>query len=171
MAFKTQLIAVSYPISDPDKAQDFYGTLMGVELARSLTEQVRSWHSLAAAGVQFVINPKQDPHERPMAHFAVADLDEAIEELELQGGNRVADFDMPVTGRAKDLVEREFKDHGIREPVTNSMGRGAIVADPDGNLVAVIQLQPFGRAAFRKGQLTTHDFVDHRDSVKAGKEL
>jgi predicted enzyme related to lactoylglutathione lyase len=132
---------------------------------------VQSWHSLAAAGVQFVVNPKQDPNERPMAHFAVADLDEAIEELELHGGNKVADFDMPLTGRAKGLVEREFKGHGVREPVTDSMGRGAIVADPEGNLVAVIELQPFGRAAFRRGQLTNQDFADHRDSVKAGKEL
>jgi predicted enzyme related to lactoylglutathione lyase len=171
MAFKTQLIAVSYPVSDPDAAQDFYGTLMGVELARSLTEQLQSWHSQAAAGVQFVMNPQQNPDERPMAHFAVGNLDAAVNELQQHGGNKVADFDMPVTGRAKGLVEREFRKRGVREPITDRMGRGAIVADTDGNMVALIQLEPFGRAPFRKGELTTQDLHEHEDVVKAGKEL
>jgi predicted enzyme related to lactoylglutathione lyase len=173
MGFKAQLVAVNYPFSDSRRAQDFYGALMGVEMARSLTEAIESWHSLAAAGVMLTLGPQQHEEERnAIAHFAVADLNAAVEELQQHGGNRVADdFDMAVTGRARELTEREWRSRGIREPVTESMGRGAIVQDPEGNLVGLIQLEPWARVSFQRGALTTEDLHDHGNVVNVGREL
>src|SRR5436305_14662885 len=99
MPRNAKLISVSYP-SNSQRSRDFYSTLLGVELARSLTDQMESYHSHVSAGVQLTLQPQQGAQQNAICHFAVNNLNAAIQQLTQHGGTQVAGpFDLPLAAK------------------------------------------------------------------------
>ncbi len=172
MKTKSRLITASYPVSNPERAAGFYGALLGTDLARSLTDQMVSFHTRISAGVELTLNPPQGGQKNAVLHFAVDDLDSAVRELEQHGGKRVAGpFDLPLARETMERFEAAYRKAGGRDKVGNSLGKGIIVQDPDGNAVGLIQLEPFANAAFRRGELSEEDVEERRESVETGKHV
>jgi predicted enzyme related to lactoylglutathione lyase len=165
-----QLVVVTYPAGNIQAAKNFYETLLGIDLAVSLSEKIHSLHTYVATGVKFEINQRQANQEHAIAHFQVNNLDQAINALSEKGGKKIAGpFDIPIADAAMERLKQIVKNAGVQDPVEKSMGQGAIVADPDGNFVGIVQLAPFAQAAFKRGQLTSEDLSDQREAVEAGK--
>jgi predicted enzyme related to lactoylglutathione lyase len=165
-----QLVVCSYPVNNLQRAKEFYETLLGTELAESLTDKVQSFHAYVAGGVKFTLNQRRAPEEHAMCHFSVDNLDQAVKSLTEKGGKAVATFDVPIAERAMDDIRDKYKKSGGTAAVENTMGKAAIVVDPEGNLVGLIQLATFAKDAFKRGNLTPKDLSDQADAVEVGKK-
>lgn len=171
MRTKAQLITASVSVKNVDKAVPFYSTLLGVELARSLTNDLVSYHAIAASGVQFGLN-QQRANETVVCSFEVDDLSGMIAELQAAGGKLVAGpFPLNIAPDALDDLTNTYRAFGGKQQVRNALGTTAIVQDPEGNSVALVQLAPFAQEAFRRGELTDDDFRDHEAALKHGRRI
>jgi predicted enzyme related to lactoylglutathione lyase len=171
MPWSAKLITVSYP-SNSQQSRDFYSTLLGVELARSLTDQMESYHALVSTGVQLTLHPQQGAQQNAICHFAVGDLNAAIQQLTQHGGGQVAGpFDLPLAAKTLDDFKNNYKKGGGAAQVTKSVGTGVIMRDPDGNLVGLVQLEPYAHVLFQRGDLGHQDEVEHQAAVATGKKL
>lgn len=174
MPWNAKLITVSYS-SNSQQARDFYSALLGVELARSLTDRLESYHSLVSAGVQLTLQPPQQGAQHSViCHFAVDDLNASVKQLTQKGGTQVAGpFDLPHAAKTFSDFKNSYAQlaGAGAPPVTPSIGTSVIMRDPDGNLVGLVQLAPHARVLFERGDLNTQDEKEHLASIATGKKL
>lgn len=177
MARKAKLITCSYPTTNPQRAAEFYGALLGVELARSLTEMV-SYHALVSAGVQLTLNQRAGEHA--ICHFAVDDLNATIQELTQLGGSLVAGpFELQQATQTLEVFKANYallreafpRAAAFPAQVTPSMGICAIMRDPDGNDLGLIQLASYAHIMFQKGDLDERDEKEHQIALGIGSHL
>lgn len=174
MPWKAKLVTVTYPTTNHQQAVNFYGTLLGVQLARTLTDAAVSHHSLVSAGVHLELSAKQGNWQNAICHFAVSDLNAAIQDLTQQGGTVLrGPFDMPISPKAQNDFKANYGKHTGKDPaqVTQTLGTGVIMRDPDGNLVGLLQLESFAHVMFQKGDLSNQDEAEHQAAVATGKNL
>jgi predicted enzyme related to lactoylglutathione lyase len=170
MTANARLITCSIPVNDLTRAQGFYGALLGVELAQGLNAHVHSLHAVVSAGVKLSVNARQNAEEKPMCHFAVENLTAMVQLLERQGGKQVAGpFDITVATVARDRLAEAYRAAGGKAAFQPSLGTGAIIADPEGNLVGLVELNAYAEEAFSRGALTEADFRDQDIAVQIGR--
>jgi predicted enzyme related to lactoylglutathione lyase len=162
---------ILYSVLSTTKAStmQFYTALLGTEFGRSLWDEGDSSYAWASSGVKLTVN--QAPHERGgvMPHFRVDDLDDALKQLEAAGGHQVAGpYDIPVAAADLEGFRTSYAELGLGSgaEVEPSLGSGAVVRDPDGNQVGLIQLRPFAEAFFEGGVVTRHEQLQHQVGMR-----
>ena len=112
---------VGYPVTDLDRAKDFYGRVLGLEciLDHPIDEQLR-WIEYAVGGGALAISNAWPPSGQsgPGAAIEVADFDAAVAHL-----------------RAEGVAFRS-------EPMASPSCRFIQIADPDGNDLTIHQHNP-----------------------------
>lgn len=147
---KSKLIMCNVPTSDSDAAQKFYGALLGADDFLPSPNEAESYTlPLSQDGVDLNITRRYDDNERLTCYFAVDDLDEALRLTEELGGKRILDpADVPIDDKARRLLSQSQRG-GVE--VGDSVGRMAIVLDPDGNHVGFMELAEGVHRHFRWG--------------------
>lgn len=172
-----KLSVVNVPTGNVNKSRDFYTALLGSEFARSLTEKVQSYHQpISEDGIQVTLSNRQRADEHVTCYFAVDDLKAALEEVSKHGGKVVVEpFDMPIAQRALEAYQLAIAEvHPGLKGGTN-IGNAAIVIDPDGNSVGLVQFDPQVHLAYRVGNyrkpLAKDQMLQHEKSIQLGKIL
>src|SRR5437899_2191707 len=99
------LLLVSYPSGNVQGAKGFYETLLDIELAVSLTDNVPSLQTYVAHGVKLTLNQRQHTEQHAIAHFDVENLDQAIKSLTEKGGKKIAGpYDIPIAESAMESL-------------------------------------------------------------------
>jgi predicted enzyme related to lactoylglutathione lyase len=171
-----KLIMVSIPAANVDGARNFYSQLLGTDFAAALTKKEDAYHAPASAdGIDLQIGARHSPQETPMAHFAVDDLQAALQQVTSLGGKVVwgpeqLSIDDAVFNDYADLVKK----HGAGDP-TKDVGSSAVVQDPEGGTIGLVQLaqhtyKHFGYGKFRN-PLTSEQQQVLQEDVKIGKKL
>jgi predicted enzyme related to lactoylglutathione lyase len=115
------LATVNVPTNDISKAEKFYQYLVGTQpLINKMSQKDSRYLEIRNDNVILTINPRNHPQETTACYFKVDDLDTAIKNL-LQLGGKV--------------ITQPFQlATNLKRPI-----RAAIVADPDGNGVGIVE--------------------------------
>jgi predicted enzyme related to lactoylglutathione lyase len=176
MRLKSKLLFVNVPSSNPDSVVRFYNNLLGVDLARSLTEKVTSYHApIDEDGIDLNITDRQYDGEQITCYFGVDDLDAAVSEVQQGGGKVVAGpFDVQV----EDEVFEEYKKQQLedlrgpdREEIEKNLGRSAIVVDPDGVPFGLMELTGHAQRHYNFGRHQRELRAPQVRAQKRAKEL
>jgi hypothetical protein len=163
-----RLILCSVPSTAQEGMAQFYATLLG-DLVHSRAEQGRSSYGWACSGVRLTVNQPQHEMEKMMLHFRVDDLEDALRQLQEAGGLHVGGpYDVPVSPADLDALRSNYEQLalGSREEVEESLGRGAVVRDPEGNQIGLLQLRPFAERFFEAGSMTRHERLQHAMAMR-----
>jgi predicted enzyme related to lactoylglutathione lyase len=171
-----KLIACNVPTSNSPASQAFYKALLGQDFARSYSERVNSHHvPLSNDGLWLWITDRQAADERITCVFAVDNLDHAMASLRNNGGFVFfGPIDTPISPK---LMQTYAGTRGGIPPahVTPTMGRYALVRDPDGNVIGLMQLEPHAESFFKAGAfaepLSPQVHAAHQRTMQAGKVL
>jgi len=170
-----KLSVVNVPTGDVKKSRVFYTALLGSEFARSLTEKVHSYHQpISEDGIQVTLTNRQRADEHVTCYFAVDNLKAALEEVNKNGGKVVVEpFDMPIAERAVPAYQRAIGEIHPGFKTGTTIGNTAIVIDPDGNTVGLIEFDPQMHLTYRVGNyrrpLGKDQVLQHQKSVELGK--
>jgi predicted enzyme related to lactoylglutathione lyase len=176
MQTKANLIIFSTPASNVSESRRFYETLLGVDLVRNLEDR-ESYHTpVSEDGIDLFVGPKRHPAEQPMATFAVDDLDSTLRDLQQVGGQVVwgpqviamDDQAEEIYARSYDTLNRSELRRGGPQ-ASARMGRTAIVQDPDGRAIGVMELAEHLQEHFQDGRYRKplrDKQVDERDMGK-----
>jgi predicted enzyme related to lactoylglutathione lyase len=164
---------VNVPISSSENARPFYEELFGREFALSLSNDVESHHMpISRDGIYMSLTNPQREGEPVVNYYAVTNLRAAITALEKKGGSLLAGpFDMPVAEEGVEILKKS----GLAEVPTKTLGQAAIVKDPDGHALGLLQLHKSVHASYKVGEfrqdLTAEQEKRHARSLKHGKEF
>jgi len=122
--FKAKASFSSFSVDNLDKAKDFYGQVLGIEV----TEEEMGVLFLHTSGTKVLVYPKKnhEPATFTVLNFEVDDIDRAAAELADKGIN----------------LERYDGFNQDEKGIARSSGEGPSVAwfkDPAGNILSVIQ--------------------------------
>ena len=160
-----RLIFCNIPTSHQHRRSvNFYNHLFGRQLARSMSDEVQSHHAPVAAGVQLALTPRHSENEHPTLYFAVDHLDKAVAELRDLGATLVRDrIRLPIPKGAVGAMGAagcKLNQVDMGDPPFD-MAVAALVRDPDGNMIGLIQLAKFATHWFPGGvsaeQATAHE--------------
>jgi predicted enzyme related to lactoylglutathione lyase len=172
-ALKGRLVFVNAPTRDSDKSRRFYGALLGAEFAHGLNPNVPSWWTPLGRGVDFNITVRYDDRERLTPYFAVESLDAAVKELEGLGGRCVVpprDVLLgPDEARQAYVAQQKKEGHDINPEQAKTVGRIAVLLDPDLNHVGLIQLAAHAKHHFGLDEI--HEDQAAAAAFKSGKKL
>ncbi len=152
---KAQLVLCNVPTQNSEAARRFYGSLLGSDdFVRALNDQVESYfRPLSPDGIDMTITQRYEDEERLTCYFAVESLDATLKELEALGGKIVVQpRDVPIgPKRAFEFYSGQMRRLGVKVR-KNVVGRMAVLLDPDGNHVGVMQLEAHAHPHFRLGE-------------------
>lgn len=175
---KAKLIFCNVPADDLGRAQQFYGALLGTgNFARSLTNQVEAYHQpISSDGIDLNLTQRFNANERTMTYWAVDDLDAMVAQLQSLGAKVVtAPQQMPVAPQALQYYIGNVQRLAPGQAVTDSIGRTAILLDPFGNPVGLVELAQHAQQHFQYGQfrvpLKSDQFLEHLTAVGAAQRL
>jgi len=125
-----RLVFCNIPAREPKSLIGFYSALLGsdafVQNEHSPIPQYQE--ALTGDGVDLTITQRQDTRDVTAVYWAVADVEGMIDQLKRQGGELVEHKDIPDGGRT------------------------AVMLDPEGNFVGLIQLAPDAHEYFQVGE-------------------
>jgi predicted enzyme related to lactoylglutathione lyase len=158
MAAKVVLINV--PTTDFDRSLKFYSTLLGVDPGRFVRNErsaVEQYYlPVSADGIDLTITDKQDSRETTITYYAVDSLEDTMKTL-LEGGGLVVMDPVPLPGR--DAATTADARARRRPPTQRPPGRTALMVDPDGNYLGLLELvDESAQEYFRLGK--------HREAVQ-----
>lgn len=178
MKLKKKLMMLSLSADSPAAVRSFYETLFGLEFAESLTDQHESYHApIDENGIDFAINPKFPGGQTGVVpYYAVDNLESAVSEATTAGGRVVwGPQDLPIAPAERDEYKRRIEEfypedaRGVSD--WNTVGRAAVVTDPGGGPVGLVQLPQHTHGRFKAGK-HKRDLDDKQDKVhKASIEL
>ena len=153
---KAKLVICNVPSKDFDKARRFYSALLGSDdFVRGPNRAVESYNRpLSPDGIDLAITERYDAREGFTCYFAVNNLDQTIEMLSELGGSVVS---KPADIPAPDGRER--------------MAQMAVMLDPDGNHVGLVQLGGLAHGHFRIGQFQRPLEPDQVEGLKLTEEV
>jgi predicted enzyme related to lactoylglutathione lyase len=169
-----KLIGANVPANDFSKIRKFYQTLLGLEPARSFTEEMRSYHiPLSNDGHFLFISERQAEDEQICAVFAVENLQKTKSDLVAAGGQVFVDnIDMPISPKMMATYEAK---NVTRALITPNAGKMALMRDPEQNVIAIIQLEPhmapYYNAANLRSFLSPSVLITHDQTVREGAVL
>ena len=148
-----KLIAANVPSENHEAAQKFYSALLGVDFARSLTDEIRGYHvPISNDGHWLWISDKTAEDEVITCVFAVDNLDESMAVLREAGGIPfIEPFDMPISPQMMEFYEGTRRAAGT-STVTPTLGRSALMRDPDGNVIALCEIEEHAHEFFKIGE-------------------
>jgi predicted enzyme related to lactoylglutathione lyase len=156
-AVNARLIACNVPAGDPVASQQFYSTLLGFNgLARSFNEKVEGYHApLNNEGQWLWVSQRHVPEEQITCVFGVDDLAQATNELTAAGATQFGNtID---AGPLSPKLKGDWSQHAAPNvAVTDSLGKLAYFKDPDGNVIALMEVAAqaapsFGVGKYRNG--------------------
>jgi predicted enzyme related to lactoylglutathione lyase len=148
---KAKLIACNVPTSNAEPARKFYSALFGVESARSFSDQVESYHiPISNHGEWLWISHRTAADEQITCVFAVENLERAMADLSNAGGKAfVQPFDAPISPK---LIKTYAEALAPDVQVTPTMGRFALMRDPDNNVIGLMQPEEHAHQFFGLGK-------------------
>ncbi len=179
IARNAKLILINAPTRNSEKSRGFYGALLGAEFAHGLNPTVASWWTPLDQGVDFNITTRYDDRERLTPYFGVDDLDSAIKQLERLGGKVVvAPRDVvlgPEKAREFYIAQQKKEGHNVSNEEAKTVGRMAVILDPDLNHVGLMQIAPHAQGHFMMGKerakISPHEAAAFSAEKKLADEL
>jgi len=172
-----KLVFLAIPAADPKRASEGYARLFGVDFARSLTDEVVSYHTpISNDGVYMMLQQRHTPEDKITPFFAVDDLSQAVQEVEAAGGQLVdAPRDLPVSQRVLEPYRSHYRNVFGTETTSATLGSAAVVRDSEGNLLGLVQVQQDARVLFRlddEGNRISDELLSaHAESIEIGRML
>jgi predicted enzyme related to lactoylglutathione lyase len=147
-----KLIIFTMPSAQPFASQGFYQQLFELDFARSLSD-ARAWHvPVSSDGIDLMIE-EGHPGETPMAHFAVDDLNATLQQAQQLGGTVVfGPQDLPIAESVVANYQQLYRQLGGAGDASSTAGQAAVIRDPQGGLVGLVQLAPHTHEHFQYGQ-------------------
>ncbi|HTN85874.1 MAG TPA: hypothetical protein VL242_19375 [Sorangium sp.] len=147
-----KLIAINVPSPSPEN-RSFYESLVGVESASALSS-VRSAHMPLPDGTWLWLSEPQHANDKaPVAYFAVSDLEDARRGCLAAGGTAVGEImTMETAEDALAFYGQSLRNLGVDEPLTPLWGRAALVRDPSGNLLGLVEVEPHSHIFYNLGK-------------------
>ena len=151
-----------------ERTRRSYATLLGMDLIPSL-EDPESFHTaISEDGVDLLVGPRRFTGETTLVYFHVDDLDASLQEIVALGG-RVAWGPEPIA--MSDEAFRAFEEAYRRErpdgpPPSQELCRAAVVQEPGGTHLGVLQLNEYAHDHYRVGayqQPITDKQLSHLD--------
>lgn len=179
---RSRLVMINVPTKGDAHTRTFYSTLLGVDFAPSLTEKKSSYHAPVGPGVQMLLNSQVKDGEPVTAYFAVDNLDESVATLVRLGGKAVGrPAGVPlhpkaiagVAGAASASSCRKISARVVNpDPLAlpPDMGKFALVRDPEGRLVGLIQLHSAAERFF-KSQVPADQLEQHNAALGIAKSI
>jgi predicted enzyme related to lactoylglutathione lyase len=174
---KAKLVFVTMPVDDPKAVAAFYTKYIGVEFGRTFSDGVVSYHApILEDGTQLSIQKRFSPHDMVTCYFAVDDIAETLRGMVCDGA-KVAMEPIRLTV-ARDAIGGFIANSTVffgipAESVKDYLGLGAVVIDPAGNRIGLIQFEEFMHPMYSVGkfakELTPAQANAHRISVEMGK--
>jgi len=171
LQLRASLAFISMPSDDPGTSRSFYEDLFGIEMARSLSKE-ESYHApISADGIDFNVGVRHTPQESATPFVAVEDLQAVLQRVNDMGGRVVwgpEDLPLPEEDR-DDYAKAVHQVEGLN--VWNpSMGRAAIILDPGGSALGLVQLAEHAQRHFAVGRfqkpLDDHQVEVHRTAMR-----
>jgi len=151
---------ISLNLMGPNVAEstEFYAKLTGQNFAPTMHEKVGhgAW---ASAGVKLVVMEAEPDWGGVMASFRVDSLDDALA-LAVDSGCKV--IEECIQMKLPEGLAQHYEDltHQIglvpREEIEPHLGNAAIVADPSGNVISLVELHPHAETHYEEGNLSTY---------------
>lgn len=145
-----QLVFCNVPARDASSLLPFYGALLGIDGFIENTESPipQYYEPITGDGVDITITQRNDTREVTATYWHVQDINGMISTLKEAGGNVVSGPDRLPDG-----------------------GQTALLLDPEGNFVGLVQLGEQAQQYFRAGKFRA-EFEDNlqrrREEAKAG---
>lgn len=180
---QAKLIFLEVFTRDTGQAQDFYGRLFGVQaFARLPTDRVRTYFMpISRDGVDLHITEQfTDNPPRIVPYFAVDNLRRSIDHLTRSGGKVIVE---PFTTRVPEEYFETFREKAASrldqvDPearITDRLGEVALMLDPDGNPIGLMELEEFVHYSYGWGKhrepLTEAQVEDHMVALRVAQEL
>ena len=174
---KAKLVFVTLPALDPKRAAEFYSKYFGIEFGRTFSESVVAYHApVLDDGTQISIQARLSAQDAPTCYLAVDDIAATAREMVADGAKLVfGPAPMPV---AKDaiggFIANSTAFFGVDpEHVKPDLGLVAVLLDPAGNRLGLIQFEEFMHPMYSLGkfakELSPRQLNSHRVSVEMGK--
>lgn len=152
-ALNAVITLVNVPSDHPQKTADFYEKLLNIELAAALSDQEVYHTPISEDGIDLNVSSRHSPQEGVTTFFSVRDLDAVIATAKQMGAQVVwgpADLTIP----AADF--QAYKD-GMQkvaniQVTTAHLCRGAILLEPGGTQVGLVQLEEHAHSHFKVGK-------------------
>lgn len=153
-----KLAFISVAAGNPDSVRGFYEKFFGISFAATSTSQVPVTYQapIDENGIDMMIGPQHDPKDSVIAYYAVDNINTAINEAKAAGGKVLwGPMALPIApaqqGAYKALVEKFHPDDAKTTADWSTVGHGALIADPAGNPVGLVQLAPHAVSHFNAG--------------------
>jgi len=174
-----KLAFISVAAGTPDAVVKFYEKFFGITFAECLTDQQVTYQApIDEDGIDMAIGPKHSPQDSVVAYYAVDDLNTAIGDAKVAGGKVIWGPEaLPIAPAQQEGYKAHVqKFHpGDAKSTTDwsTLGQGALIADPAGNPVGLVQLAPHAVSHFNAGPqkrpLSDARVAAHEDSITLGK--
>lgn len=181
MALNAQLIMVNVPAKDPKASRDFYSALFGIEFAPAWSDEVEGYHApVSSDGIKLSVQEPGQGQQGLSCIFAVNNLEEAVQEIEKMGGQATRrSFSMPIAQSAIQAYAACAVRYGVSQELAtstmNNLGRAAVVKDPAGNSMVLVELEEHAHFSFKSGPLyeglTSRQLKLHNEELQASKSL
>jgi predicted enzyme related to lactoylglutathione lyase len=178
VSMKAKLVLIHLPASDKERGRQFYSQLLGMDLAVSFSDNVPSYHiPISYDGIFLSLDVPYDEGESGATLFwAVDNLAEGIQEVEAIGGQLVhGPFDLTISPRAMDFYMSSVERRNGNPNRNGTVGSCAILKDPVGNMLGLIQLDESAHVFYGVGDhwrgLSEEQIDGHLRTVEAGKRF
>jgi len=180
MMLKKKLVLINVGANNVEATVKFYETFFGLTFQRALTTEAVVYNALIdEGGIDLNIGPRHGAQDSITAYFAVNDLNAAIKEAKAAGSKLLwgpAPLQIPLASVSayKAHVEKHHSDDAKETSGNgwNNVGEGALVSDPSGNAVGLVQLASHAQGRYHAGKhqraLTDQQVAGHNDTVKFG---
>jgi predicted enzyme related to lactoylglutathione lyase len=138
-----QLVFCNVPTRDAGSLLQFYATLLGIDpgaFVHNTNSPIDQYQTpiTGNSGIDLLITQRNDNREVTTTYWSVPDLAAAIQELTSQGGVQVEE------GQASDG------------------SKSAVLLDPEGNYIGLVQLAQHAEEYFRLGRVEGDDQLARR---------
>ena len=176
-----QVAFINVPAKDLEKSRRFYEILFDSVFARSLTEKPKGFHMpVSCPRTYWHVTERTHERETTVVYVAIRNLKHTLKRLVAAGGEVVSEpRNLRISGRMfevfKERVESKLEQVDPGVPVTEEMGHFALLKDPEGNVVGVMELAKylyyhFGYGRHRK-PATQEQLEDHLEAIGTGREV
>lgn len=171
------LIMINVPSGDVAKTAQFYSQFLGIDLARSLYDKGESYHApVSEDGLDIAVNAQHTPEEQPMAFWAVDNLDKTLQDVRNGGAEVVWGPDkLPIASKARDEYKKLVKEEWPELKPTDDLGTAAIIEEPGGTQVGLVQLAESAHGHFNDGKfakgLTDKQVKVHEKAMKLAQKM
>lgn len=166
---RAKLVMVNIPVTDQPKGRLFYRSLLGQPLAHSHYKKEVRHHTPVSSGVKLDIGPPTHPGQPMMAMFAVRSLKNTVKRLTKLGGTVMADnVPIPVAADHKTALGPDWK-RLYKADAGDNMGTVAVMKDPFGNGIVLVEMEDWAEKAFLTGHLSDMELGVHQVALKVAE--